>query len=79
MLDYGPDPKHTIDILDQLVKLGLLSEAEFRQMHHLGGSISSFRSYCKTVKSFRPNSGNRRVHEELQRILDSHQKDTAKA
>ena len=74
MPDRGPDPRHTIDILDRLQKRGLLNETEFRKMHHLGDSISGFRSYCKTVKSFKPNGENRRLHEELKRKLDFHEK-----
>jgi len=74
MPNREPDPRDTIGIIDRLVELKLLNEAEFRQTHHLGGSIAGFRSYCSKVKSFRANSENRRLHEALQKMLDSHEK-----
>jgi hypothetical protein len=64
----GPDPKETAQILDRLVKAGRLSETQFRQMHHLGCSISSFRNHCFTVKSFRSNGNNRILHEKLEKL-----------
>lgn len=71
MHDRGSDPKHTIAVIDQLVKTGRLTDAEFRQMHHLGDSITGFRSYCGKIKSFQPNGSNRRLHDELQGMLDA--------
>ena len=46
MTDNGPNPRETVQIIDDLIELKLLSEADFRRMHHLGGSISDFRHYC---------------------------------
>lgn len=68
MADPGPDPRETARMLDRLIKAGRLSEAQFQQMHHLGCSISSFRSYCYSVRSFQPNGNNRNLHETLARL-----------
>ena len=74
MADRGPNPRDTVLILDQLVDLGLLSEAEFQQMHHLGGSTSGFKSYCSKITEFRRNSRNRDLHEKLCALLESYQR-----
>lgn len=71
--DRGPNPKDTVAILDLLIALKLLSEAEFKSKHHLGGSISGFRSYCLEHKSFHRNGRNREIHEWLQMKLRAHQ------
>jgi hypothetical protein len=52
MQDRGPNPKETIEIIDQLVARGLIDERRFRAMHHLGGSIARFRHYCGETESF---------------------------
>jgi hypothetical protein len=74
MRDGVPDPEETLKLLDRLVSLKLLDEPRFRGMHHFGGSMSGFRSYCHTIKSFRPNGANHRLHEELQNLLDGHER-----
>ena len=70
-----PDPRDTVRIIGLLVTRGLLDEATFRRMHHFGDSLSSFQKYCTKIKSFQPNSLNRQLHEELQRMLKSNDKD----
>jgi hypothetical protein len=67
----GPDPRDTINIIDQLVEHGLLDEPMFRRMHHFGGSLSTFRKYCSTINSFRLDGANWRLHEELLKLLGS--------
>ena len=74
MQDRGPDPKQTVEILDRLVSLRLLNETQFRRMHHLGGSISAFRNYCRTVKSFHADGNNRGIHEHLQKMLEAYER-----
>jgi hypothetical protein len=64
------DPKDTIRILDRLVELGLLDELRFRRMHHFGDSLSNFRKYCSTIDSFQHDSENRRLHQQLQELLE---------
>jgi hypothetical protein len=71
--DRGPNPKDTVRILDRLVDLGMLSEAEFQKMHHLSGSTSGFRSYCSKITRFRRNSKNRDLHEKLCALLESYE------
>jgi hypothetical protein len=66
-----PDPRDTVRILDRLVEQSLINERTFREMHHLGGSLAAFRKYCSKITSFRHHSENRRLHEKLQRLLDS--------
>jgi hypothetical protein len=72
MWSTEPDPRDTIRIIDQLVQKGLLDERNFRNMHHFGGSLSGFRRYCSTINNFRRESPNRRLHEVLRALLDSH-------
>ena len=72
MSSVEPDPRDTIRIIDQLVRKGLLDERTFRNMHHFGGSLSTFQKYCSTIRSFQRESKNRRLHEELRALLDSH-------
>lgn len=73
MPDRRPDPKDTIRILDRLVERKLLNETQFRDMHHLGGSMTGFRSYCSTIASFRRNGTNQNLHDKLQKMLDSYE------
>lgn len=70
-LSRDPDPRDTVKIIDLLVEKRILDEPTFRRMHHLEGSISNFRRYCSKIKAFQQNSPNRRLHEELQRMLES--------
>jgi hypothetical protein len=72
MRDREPDPKETLELLDKLVSLKLLEDSTFRRMHHLGDSLSGFRSYCQKIKSFRRDGANRRMHEKLRKILHAH-------
>lgn len=72
MRERGPNPIETSRMIDQLVGLKLLDDIRFRRMHHLASSISVFQSYCENIKSFRPNGNNRRIHEELEKMLDDH-------
>jgi len=62
---------NTITILDRLVDLRLIGEAEFQRMHHLHDSVAGFRSYCSKVKSFHRNGNNRKLHDWLQAKLDA--------
>jgi hypothetical protein len=71
MPNNEPNPRDTPRILDQLVKKGILSEQAFKDKHHLGDSIAGFRRYCSKITSFKPNGNNHRLHEWLQKLLDS--------
>jgi ACT domain-containing protein len=72
VLDREPNPKETIQIIDLLVKRKLISEDEFKSMHHMGASMSSFKKYCSKITKFRRNGKNWDLHESLQKNLDSH-------
>jgi hypothetical protein len=63
------NPKKTIELLKRVRELGL-TEVEFRSIHHLGGSMNGFEHYCGTVKTFRIDSGNHRLHKVLQKLLE---------
>ena len=67
-----PNPKETIRILDRLVDMKLLGEDEFREMHHLGGSIAGFKRYCMKINAFQNNSRNYQLHEALRMRLASY-------
>jgi hypothetical protein len=61
MANSRPDPKEALQILDSLVKKGLITDMEFRERHHLHGSIKAFRRYCSTVNSFIPDGRNSEI------------------
>jgi hypothetical protein len=69
MLLNKPDPEETIEILDELLDGKLITGKEFRDKHHLGGSIAGFRRYCSTVKTFVPDGNNHRIQEWLRSKL----------
>ena len=73
MRDQGPDPSDTVKIIDQLVSMGVMNNEKFKKMHHLGGSLHGFRTWCQEkVRSFQPNGNNRKLHEQLQKMLDQY-------
>jgi hypothetical protein len=77
MRDREPDPKETVKLLDRLVSLKLVDDSKFRRMHHLGDSLAGFRSYCQKIKSFRLDGANRKMHENLWKMLDAHERKLA--
>lgn len=63
-----PTPWEAVQLLDQLVALGL-SDRHFRLLHHAGDDIRGYYNYCKyTVQTFN-DSENKRVCHRLRRLL----------
>lgn len=61
------DPKVTLELLDELVKLGLTNEA-FRRLHHSQDTIHGFRQWCVKTTGFVADGNNARVHERLKYV-----------
>ena len=61
------DPKVTLELLDELVKLGLTNEA-FRRLHHSHDTIHGFRQWCVKTTNFVADGNNARVHERLKYV-----------
>jgi hypothetical protein len=77
-LERNTDPKDSVRIIDELVRLGLLNDSAFSQLHHLGDSISGFKRYCSKVSRFRQNGQNQYLHDCLEAILHSQQQKSQK-
>jgi hypothetical protein len=69
MPDARPTPKETARNISELLKRGLLSEASFREMHHMRRSASNFQKYCNDRGEFNYDSRNHRLAMKLQEIL----------
>lgn len=65
-----PSPHETIAIIETLVGQDLLSDEEFRHMHHMKRPISNFKSYCAKHQKFNYDGNNRRLALRLQEKLD---------
>lgn len=63
------NPKATLELLDDLEKLGLTNEA-FQKLHHLKDTIHGFRKWCEKKSSFVAGGNNERVHERLKYVLE---------
>jgi hypothetical protein len=62
-------PKVTIELLDELVRLGLTNEA-FRRLHHSQReTIHGFRQWYLKTSSFVAGGNNERVHERLKYVM----------
>lgn len=73
--DRIPNPTETVEIIDNLLANELITDGEFRSMHHFGATLTNFRSYCNGIKSFRADSPNRKLHDALRQILDERKKE----
>ena len=73
MTDEYDDPKVTISLLGELVRMGF-SEEEFKGIHHFGkhATIQGHLKYCQTIKRFRRNGSNCRVQKRLREALDKY-------
>ena len=60
--------KDTLALLDELEAFGL-TELLFRQIHHFGGSLKTFRAFSTTVGYFRKSGCNQLLHERLAYVL----------
>jgi hypothetical protein len=65
-----PDPKETVEIIDALIAQGF-DDAEFRTLHHFGGSLTRFRTYGTERQSFRQGGTNHKLAIKLRKRLDS--------
>ena len=73
------DPKQSLLLLDKLNNLGFKNE-DFRRLHHLRDSISSFRRYCHKIGFFKVNESNYLLHRRLEFVLAAyHSQEEGKA
>jgi hypothetical protein len=71
-LKFAPhDPKHTIDVLDQLVEGHHFAQRRFRQLHHSSAraSIRKHIAYCRDLQNPFTSQTNATVAQRLQRVL----------
>ncbi|HTW81939.1 MAG TPA: hypothetical protein VME23_20500 [Terracidiphilus sp.] len=69
MPDARPTPKETAENIRLLLKRGLLSEASFREIHHMRRSASEFRKYCDDREEFIYDSRNHRLAMKLRQMM----------
>ena len=71
------DPKHTLEILEELQKEGFGDEA-FRLLHHLAvekkrnEKIAWFSNFCRDTGRFQDGGNNARVHQRLELVLKAY-------
>jgi hypothetical protein len=69
------NPKHSIELLEQLVQLGFTDEA-FARLHHFRlkrrkATITPHRRYCEKTDSFVPDGTNELVQRRLDYVLNA--------
>ena len=66
------DPKDTLDLLKKL-EGPEFGDAEFWQVHHFHGALSTFRTYCHKVEAFQEDQNNHRLHRRLEYVLRAYE------
>ena len=61
-IPYGPDPRDTVRLGDALIDQKLITDAGFKKIHRLGGTLAGFRKSSTRIKKFLPISRNRDGH-----------------
>ena len=69
MPDVCPTPGETAENITRLLKSKILSEAEFREMHHMGRSAAEFQKYCGEHSKFICDSRNHQLAIKLREML----------